>query len=153
MGFDASVRLADNERKGPVWAPVPQPRLRRLAMVGDYPPRQCGIATFTRDAYASLRARLPEAHWDIIVINDPGSEYDYPADVTHVIPQNDTDAYVSAADALNEAGVEVVLSNTNLAFTAARLENTSSSSFAACVLPQWLRSTPSLNAPTLRKSV
>ncbi len=108
MGFDASVLVAKLERKSPVWALGAQPRLRRLAMVGDFPPRQCGIATFTRDTYASLKARLPEAHWDIVAMNDPGTDYDYPAEVTHVIAQNDPAAYVGAADALNESGAEVV---------------------------------------------
>jgi glycosyltransferase involved in cell wall biosynthesis len=108
MGFDAPAiaNVADWNR--PVKPPTARPRLRRVAMVGDFPPRKCGIATFTRDAYASLKARLPEARWDIVAVTDPDAAYDYPSDVTHVIPQDNAEAYVLTADALNEAGVEVV---------------------------------------------
>ncbi|MEP7211118.1 MAG: glycosyltransferase family 4 protein, partial [Alphaproteobacteria bacterium] len=108
MGFDAPALAMLTDWDRPAKAPSTEARLRRLAMVGNFPPRKCGIATFTRDAYANLKSRLPEAHWDVVALNDTGATYDYPEDVTHVIPQNDADAYVQTADALNESGVEVV---------------------------------------------
>ena len=30
-------------------------------MIGNFPPRKCGIATFTRDSFESLRTALPQA--------------------------------------------------------------------------------------------
>jgi glycosyltransferase involved in cell wall biosynthesis len=108
MGFDAPALAILTEWNRPPKAPATRPRLRRLAMIGNFPPRKCGIATFTRDTYSSLKARLPDAHWDIVALNDPGASYDYPPDVTQVLPQNDAAAYVRVADALNESGVEVV---------------------------------------------
>ena len=35
--------------------------IRKIAFVGDYLPRKCGIATFTHDMYASLAGRFPDS--------------------------------------------------------------------------------------------
>lgn len=83
--------------------------LRRAAMIGNFPPRRCGIATFTHDAFTSLRDQTPAAEWHVVAMNDPGATYDYPDDVTHVLPQDDPKAYVRIADVLNLSGVEVVV--------------------------------------------
>ena len=77
-------------------------------MIGNFPPRKCGIATFTRDAFDSLRERLPSASWALVAMEDLKGAYAYPSAVTHVIPQDDEDAYVRVADDLNRSGVEVV---------------------------------------------
>ena len=34
--------------------------IRRIAFVGDYLPRKCGIATFTNDMYKSIAGHVPE---------------------------------------------------------------------------------------------
>ncbi|EGF91518.1 glycosyl transferase group 1 family protein [Asticcacaulis biprosthecium C19] len=83
-------------------------RLTRPAIIGNFPPRQCGLATFTRDMYACLSMALPKAQWSVVAMNDPGASYDYPAEVTHQLPQNDIEAYRALADELNTAGNDVV---------------------------------------------
>jgi hypothetical protein len=35
--------------------------IRKIAFVGDYLPRKCGIATFMHDMYRSVAAHSPEA--------------------------------------------------------------------------------------------
>ncbi|HEY7799627.1 MAG TPA: glycosyltransferase family 4 protein [Hyphomonadaceae bacterium] len=107
MGFDASRlerRLGARFRdaaKGP--API-----RKAAVIGNFPPRKCGIATFTRDAFASLQEQLPGADWTLIAMEDFEGRHDYPPEVTHVIPQDEIGAYVRVADQLNRWGAEVV---------------------------------------------
>ena len=82
--------------------------LHRTAIIGNFPPRQCGLATFTRDMYVCLKDALPDAEWDVIAMNDPGNSYAYPADVTHELPQNDVAAYIRMADTLNGNGTQVL---------------------------------------------
>ncbi len=82
--------------------------LNRPAIIGNFPPRQCGLATFTRDMYTCLSQALPMARWSIIAMTDPGSTYAYPAEVSHEVPQNDREAYRALADTLNANGTDVL---------------------------------------------
>lgn len=105
MGFDSATAIV---RTLPTAAEPTRAKLRRAAIIGNFPPRKCGIATFTRDTLESLRGVLPKTEWDVVVMQDPGGDYDYPKQVTHIVPQNDLAAYRETADSLNRSGVEVV---------------------------------------------
>ncbi|MDV6332252.1 glycosyltransferase family 4 protein [Asticcacaulis sp. 201] len=87
---------------------APGMTLSKTAIIGNFPPRQCGLATFTRDMYACLSRALPHASWSVIAMNDPGAAYDYPSEVTHQVPQNDIAAYRALADELNDNGTQVL---------------------------------------------
>ncbi|HEV7690460.1 MAG TPA: glycosyltransferase family 4 protein [Hyphomonadaceae bacterium] len=76
-------------------------------MIGNFPPRKCGIATFTRDTFSALRDQLPKAHWSLVAMDDRKADYDFPPEVTHTISQDDPAAYVAIADQLNQSGAEV----------------------------------------------
>ena len=81
--------------------------VRRIALLGTHPPRQCGIAIFTDDlAHALVQAR-PEAEVLVVGMND-GQAYPYPARVRLMIDQDDLPAYEAAADALNELDIDVL---------------------------------------------
>lgn len=78
-----------------------------IAILGTYPPRRCGIATFTEDLAVALPAVRPAADVQIVAMNDGGS-YAYPAQVTATIEQADLESYEAAADALNARSVDLV---------------------------------------------
>ncbi len=105
MGFDSS-RLEGIETRFFDAAKGPAP-IRKAAMIGNFPPRKCGIATFTKDTLACLRERLPGASWTLVAMDDRKEAYDFPDAVTHVIPQNEEAAYLCVADRLNQSGAEV----------------------------------------------
>jgi len=84
------------------------PRIQNIAVIGGHVPRQCGIATFTADLRAALAGEFPEASCKVMVVTDPGQEYDYPDCVYYELQQNDLSAYAQAADYLNLQGVEVL---------------------------------------------
>jgi glycosyltransferase involved in cell wall biosynthesis len=106
MGFDSTAAIARTLHPTPVEAP--QPKLRRAAMIGNFPPRKCGIATFTRDTFESLRTALPRTEWSVVAMEDRAVRHTYPLPVTHTIPQDDVAAYARTADELNRSGAEVV---------------------------------------------
>jgi glycosyltransferase involved in cell wall biosynthesis len=82
--------------------------LRHAAMIGNFPPRLCGIATFTRDMLDGLGSASPGTKWDVVALDDGRGPYQFPERVTRTIAQQDADAYLQTADALNREGVEAV---------------------------------------------
>jgi glycosyltransferase involved in cell wall biosynthesis len=81
--------------------------IRKIAFVGDYLPRKCGIATFTHDVYASVAGRFPDAECFVVPVNDRPEGYDYPPEVRFEIDEQDLDSYLRAADFLNFANTDV----------------------------------------------
>lgn len=71
----------------------------KIAIIGTYPPRQCGIATFTHDLFKSLPTDSDHPH-AIIAITD-GSETDFPQEVRWTISRNELAQYVEAAAYIN----------------------------------------------------
>jgi glycosyltransferase involved in cell wall biosynthesis len=73
----------------------------RIAFIGNYLPRQCGIATFTTDLCTALAREFGTDRFFAIPINDPDSSYDYPEQVHLEIEQEDLASYERAAEFLN----------------------------------------------------
>jgi glycosyltransferase involved in cell wall biosynthesis len=80
----------------------------RIAFIGNYLPRECGIATFTTDLCAALAAEYGEGRLFAIPVNDPDSSYKYPEQVRLEIEQDDLASYERAADFLNFNGNDLV---------------------------------------------
>ncbi len=85
-----------------------QSEIHKIAFVGDYLPRKCGIATFTHDMYASVAAGAPDAECFVVPVNDRPEGYDYPPEVRFEIHEQDPDSYLRAADFLNFANTDIV---------------------------------------------
>jgi glycosyltransferase involved in cell wall biosynthesis len=81
---------------------------RNVAFVGDYLPRQCGIATFTADLYQSYKAFIPESNPFVVSVNDTPDGYDYPDEVRLDFDQYDLDSYRRTAEFLNAKNIDVV---------------------------------------------
>ncbi|MFT3725044.1 MAG: glycosyltransferase family 4 protein [Hyphomonadaceae bacterium] len=107
MGFKSSTAIAPTQQAPALRLQRSTSGLRCAAIIGNFPPRQCGIATFTRDTFESLRAALPGVDWKVVAMEDSDSAHAYGDTVTHVVPQDDLTAYVKTADDLNRSGVEV----------------------------------------------
>ena len=79
---------------------TPAPQLLKIAFVGDYPPRNCGIATFTRDLRDSVAARHPEIECSVLAVNDLTDGYDYPHEVRFQLQEQRLRDYRDAAQFL-----------------------------------------------------
>jgi glycosyltransferase involved in cell wall biosynthesis len=82
-------------------------RALHVALIGNFAPRKCGIATFTTDIFEQLRAFHPEMTLDVHALDDPAQPLAYPG-VTGTIACNDPEDYARAARQINEAGVDAV---------------------------------------------
>jgi glycosyltransferase involved in cell wall biosynthesis len=82
--------------------------IRTVAMLGNYLPRQCGIATFTTDLTEAIAVEFPGLDCFVLAMNDLGHRHAYPARVRFEIAENDVGSYRRAADFLNVNAVDVV---------------------------------------------
>lgn len=81
---------------------------KRIALVGTYVPRRCGIATFTQDLAESLARAAPWADVFALAVTEGESEYPYPPRVRYEIREQQLDSYQEAADFLNASEVDIV---------------------------------------------
>lgn len=84
------------------------PTLTRVAVVGTYLPRQCGIATFSASLCQALASAAPDVTWLVLPVTDRPGGYAYPAPVRFEIAEDDITAYRRAADFLNSNNVDLV---------------------------------------------
>jgi glycosyltransferase involved in cell wall biosynthesis len=80
----------------------------RVAVIGNYLPRQCGIATFTTDLCDAIGAEYETVQLLAVPVNDPGSQYIYPPRVRFELMEGDPSSYDAAADFLNFSNVDLV---------------------------------------------
>lgn len=82
--------------------------IRKIAFIGNYPPRQCGIATYTHDVRLAVAEAHPGCECSIIPVDDVAGGYDYPDEVRFQIPAQELDGYRRAADFINFNNYDVV---------------------------------------------
>jgi hypothetical protein len=76
---------------------APKAGLRRIAVIGNYLPRQCGIATFTTDLCEAIGTGFKEIDCFALPMNDVAANYDYPERVRFELAENDLATYQRAA--------------------------------------------------------
>ncbi len=83
---------------------------KAIAVIGNYVPRKCGIASFTRDLCEALAQKLPYHESVITIAMDNLPEgYDYPERVKFQIRENVIRDYINAADFLNLNQIDMVI--------------------------------------------
>lgn len=82
--------------------------LNQIAFIGDYIPRQCGIATFTHDLCEAVAEVAEETQCIIGAVNDRSEGYAYPTRVRFEFDENDLDSYRRAADFLNINNIDLL---------------------------------------------
>ena len=85
----------------------------KVICLGNYPPRQCGIATFTENLIQAI-LKAADIHdvsidLEVIAMNDCGKNYSYPAIVNQVICSQVMDDYIRMADYINNSGADLCL--------------------------------------------
>ncbi|MBN2038153.1 MAG: glycosyltransferase family 4 protein [Chitinispirillaceae bacterium] len=82
--------------------------IRKIAFIGDYLPRKCGIATFTTDLRTAIAHEFPMVQCLVVPVNDIEDGYEYPSEVRFEIEEQDLPSYLRAADFLNITNVDLV---------------------------------------------
>jgi glycosyltransferase involved in cell wall biosynthesis len=115
-------KLIRSERQSPYRPSIlPQDSLRnrslhspmlsdsQIAFVGTYPPRRCGIATFTRDLAAGMNVCADRIRTVAVAVTDAGGRYDYAEEVATEIRQGIQGDYRRAAEQLNSSDARLVM--------------------------------------------
>ncbi len=79
----------------------------RVALIGGFRPRKCGIATFTTDIYEQLGQHRPDIVVDMHVVDSKLDRQDYP-DVRGIIRAELSDDYIRTAAQINADAVDAV---------------------------------------------
>ena len=82
-------------------------QLNTIAFVGNYLPRQCGIATFTTDLRNAVATHATGRSM-VLAMNDREEGYDYPSEVWLELSDEDRSDYITAAEMLNMRQVDLV---------------------------------------------
>lgn len=82
--------------------------IKRIAFIGNYFPRQCGIATFTTDLCEALAEEYKGTACIALPVNDTEDGYNYPSRVRFELTEKDIESYRRAADFLNINNVDMV---------------------------------------------
>src|SRR5687767_285369 len=82
--------------------------IRQIALLGNYLPRHCGIATFTTDLAEAIAGEFPGMECAVVAMNDAGKRYAYGDRVRFEIAESDVASYRRATDFLNVGAVEVL---------------------------------------------
>ena len=80
----------------------------RVAFVGNYLPRKCGIATFTTDLCDAIHTEFPAIELMALPVNDTEEGYSYPTRVRFELSEELLDSYRQAADFLNFSNIDLV---------------------------------------------
>ncbi|NJB85044.1 glycosyltransferase involved in cell wall biosynthesis [Lewinella marina] len=85
----------------------------KIAFLGNYPPKACGIGTFTnslaRAVLSNLRATEIRDYAEIIAMEDPADAHAYPVEVTRRIRPRVIQDYRDTAEYLNEGGFDLLV--------------------------------------------
>lgn len=82
--------------------------IKKIAFLGDYLPRKCGIATFTHDLRKAMAEQFPGVESFVAPVNDLPEGYEYPGEVRFEFSENDLDSYRRTADYLNFSNADIV---------------------------------------------
>ena len=80
---------------------------RRVALVGTFAPRKCGIATFANDVFEKLAEFHPNIRVDVYALDDPRDPLEYQG-VAGIIRSEEREDYLAAARQINESGADAV---------------------------------------------
>lgn len=79
-----------------------------IAFIAPYVPRECGIATYTKDVVTALDDQNQSSSTSVVVIDDSKGDLSYPDKVIFAIAQSELGGYITAAKKVNKGRFDVI---------------------------------------------
>jgi len=80
----------------------------KIAFISTFPPKICGISSFTRDLINGIKSTSPENYCQVIALTSPQEKLKYGPEVTYQVDSNNIQSYIKAADLINQSNLDVV---------------------------------------------
>lgn len=86
-------------------------RLPEVLLISSYPPRECGIATFSQDLLTALHNKFAQSFsLSVCALEAAQEKHDYPSEVRYVLDTSEPQSYQALADAVNrDSRIKLVL--------------------------------------------
>jgi len=82
----------------------------KITYIATYPPRECGIGTFTNNLFKSMFLQTEQKHEGFVVaLNDNDLTYKYPKEVKVIIRQDHQEDYLKAVKYINLSGADICI--------------------------------------------
>ena len=85
----------------------------KIAFIGTYPPRECGIGIFTNNLFNSLLANSEKREYEyegfVVALDDNDITYEYPKEVKAIIRQEHQEDYLKAVKFINLSGADICI--------------------------------------------
>jgi len=79
------------------WEPIPE-----ILLISSYPPRECGIATFSQDLRTALHNKFRQSFsLSVCALDASEEQHRYPSEVRYVLHTSEPSSYQEIADAIN----------------------------------------------------
>jgi glycosyltransferase involved in cell wall biosynthesis len=82
-------------------------KVKKIAFISTYIPRECGIATYTKNLMDAIKENDPSLKMEVFAMDD-GGHYKYDKVVKGTIRQENKSDYRKIADTINKSDVDVV---------------------------------------------
>jgi len=106
--FSAKVARMIPIKEQPDFQPV---KLPKILFIASYPPRECGIATYTQDLIKALNDKFSSS-FDIRIcaLNNQNEQHEYPREVQYVLDTDQSKSYRELAENINnDRDIKLVL--------------------------------------------
>ncbi|MFH1746744.1 MAG: glycosyltransferase family 4 protein [Planctomycetota bacterium] len=105
--MNTKAGFPDAKRRGLLDLDPPM-SIQRVAVIGNYLPRLCGIATFTTDLCEALVNEYEHLQCQVLAVNDTETGYEYPPRVRFELEEQDLSSYHRAANFLELRNIDLV---------------------------------------------
>ena len=75
----------------------------KMLIVSSYPPRECGIATFTNDIFKAVKNVFGDSlRLEICALQNAHQQFDYPAEVSYILQKDSIENYRLIGEEINQ---------------------------------------------------
>jgi len=103
-GFENNVypHTIEKKSKHPTLHKQPE-KLAEILVITSYPPRECGIATYSQDLIKALNNKFSESlSVKVCALKTGNQDYDYPKEVKYILNTSEVTSYLNLAQKINE---------------------------------------------------
>lgn len=102
-GFENTTYPRTTSKRSKYFAKHQSPVVSEILVISSYPPRECGIATYSQDLIKALNAKFSNSlSIKVCALENGDASYEYPPEVKYKLNTTHVSSYVKLAEKINE---------------------------------------------------